>query len=63
MKHNGNVTYTNANKWITPEIQNSWIQYIQSDQDEHDNAFQAWDFAVPVLYTSWTPLTKNSQFQ
>jgi len=58
-----NVEYTNANQGIMPESHNIWVQYMQSEENDLDNTFQARIPSFPVLYFSWTALNQILQFQ
>jgi len=57
------VEYTNANQGIMPEAHNIWVQYTQSEENDHDNTFQGQIPCFLVLYFSWTPLSRSSNFR
>jgi len=57
------VEYTNANKGIMPEAYNIWVQYTQSEENDHDNTFQGRIPCFAVLYFSSTPPNHILEFQ
>jgi len=57
------VEYSNANQGIMPKAHNTWVQYMQSEENDLDNTFLGQIPSVPVLYFSWTPPNQIIHFQ
>jgi hypothetical protein len=57
------VEYTNANQQIMAEAFNIWVQYTQSEENDHNNTFQGRITNFAVFYFSWTPTNHILQFQ